>query len=679
MGTGEGMGMEAAAPAAAPAAAAAAPATEGPQKAMAQGRKQRRRGLSQAAAAAPSHGAGMAGMGSSPSPSPSAAPSAVDPQSGCFDSTTTQDISDAPYYATLVNGKGFALVSEPGGPNPPAFAGSPTVVEVKKGKKYRFRLVNAGASWGYNVSVESHPVALLALDGYPLAVSKASSDRKGGKGGHNNGSSALAAAGLRAVAGVVTTPRETVDFLLDASAPDGVRNYWINVLTLTGYGGPAVLHYGEFFFFFLRAFFPFLLLNLFFFFFFFATEKKTEGAPDPLSEEGKKQLGPPPTFLGCSFARDEAPRVADLKNATNVPGLLSSPKNAAQKPPMGKADRTLAMVMSPNFSPPDAGGAPPANFSYVATGFFESFGDGKGNGSASSSDSSSISPLKPPRGGCRAPAGGGSGDKEPSKYCWGINWVEFEAPAVPAIFEGRVAAAATGGGGSSSSSSSSSNKNNNKKQKPDNTAAPPPLRSPLASAAAASAAASAAARSEKADFSDYRVPLPRNAIVDLVFLNPSAMVHPMHLHGTGGWLLSAGNGSPPLKEDGSLDAADARVNLSDPPRRSTVPVPNAAPGLGDGFAVFRFVVDNEGPFPMHCHIDYHAEGGMFMYFVFGAEKGKEGKEADAAPWEIPPGLNCEAATSAAAAAAAEGGSTKEAAVVLLNPFEDSSWSLPQIK
>ena len=191
---------------------------------------------------------GMAmGGGPSSSPAPAAEPPSVDPQSGCFDSTTTQDISDAPYYATLVNGKGFALVSEPGKPGPPAFAGAPAVVEVKRGKKYRFRLVNAGASWGYNVSVDRHPVALLALDGYPLAVSK---DDSGKKGGGNGGSDNLSAAGLRAVAGVVTTPGETVDFLLDASAPDGVRNYWINVLTITGYGGPAVLHYGEFFNFF---------------------------------------------------------------------------------------------------------------------------------------------------------------------------------------------------------------------------------------------------------------------------------------------------------------------------------------------------------------------------------------------------------------------------------------------
>ena len=269
---GGGMGLEAA-------------AAEGPKAAAAHGRKRasrrRRRGLSQAAAApaaaAPPHGggAGMAAMGS-PSPPPSSSPppaasssppTSVDPQSGCFDTTTTQDISDAPYYATLVNGKGFALVSEPGR-GPPAFAGSPAVVEVRKGKRYRFRLVNAGASWGYNVSVEAHPVALLALDGYPLAVSKAAADPKGGKSGGGGGSGSASAAGLRAVAGVVTTPGETVDFLLDASAPDGIRNYWINVLTLTGYGGPAVLHYGEGEKNRPRSFFPFfslslLLLNLF--------------------------------------------------------------------------------------------------------------------------------------------------------------------------------------------------------------------------------------------------------------------------------------------------------------------------------------------------------------------------------------------------------------------------------
>ena len=312
------------------------------------------------------------------------------------------------------------------------------------------------------------------------------------------------------------------------------------------------------------------------------------------------------------------------------------------------------MFMSPNFSPADAGGVPPANFSEVATGFFDSFGgSGNGGGMGNASSSSSSPPLskKPPAGGCRAPAGG----KQPSKYCWGINWVEFEAPAVPAIFEGRVAASSVAG---------------NSKKKDNN--ATVLSSSPLASAAQAASAASAAARTEKGDYSDYRVPLPKGAVVDLVFLNPSAMVHPMHIHGTGGWLVSSGNGEPPLKGDGTLDAADARVDLSDPPRRSTVPVPNAAPGIGDGFAVLRFVVDNEGPFPMHCHIDYHAEGGMFMNFVFGGE-GEGG--GSAAPWEIPPDLDCEAATAAAASKGAIGNSS----VVVLNPFEDSSWSLPQIK
>lgn len=343
-------------------------------------------------------------------------------------------------------------------------------------------------------------------------------------------------------------------------------------------------------------------------------------------------------------------------------GLLLSPKGS-KGPPRGKADRTLALVMSPNFSPADAGGAPPANFSEVATGFFDSFGKGNGNGTAASALS------KPPAGGCRAPAGS-MGGGEPSKYCWGINWVEFEAPEVPAIFEGRVVAPAS-----------------EAKKKPEGgsnnatTLSP----SPLAAAAVASAAASAAAR-QKGDYNDYRVPLPKNAVVDLVFLNPSAMVHPMHIHGTGGWLVSSGNGRPPLLRDGgSLDAADARVNLGDPPRRNTVPVPNAAPGIGDGFAVLRFVVDNEGPFPMHCHIDYHAEGGMFLYFVYGGEEKKNGGGPPAAaPWEIPPDLDCEAATAAAEAKAApaatkQAGGNSSSSVVVLNPFEESSWSLPQIK
>jgi uncharacterized cupredoxin-like copper-binding protein len=144
----------------------------------------------------------------------------------------------------------------------------------------------------------------------------------------------------------------------------------------------------------------------------------------------------------------------------------------------------------------------------------------------------------------------------------------------------------------------------------------------------------------------YNVEVDQGDVVDLVLVNPSLMVHPQHLHGSGFWVLAAGNG---LIVDGDDKLrADVALNLVDPPVRDTVPVPQAvgsrskAAGNGGatelapagyGYAVIRFRADNPGVWPFHCHIDLHAASGMFMTFTVNPPNAK---------WTLPANLECKA-------------------------------------
>jgi hypothetical protein len=117
--------------------------------------------------------------------------------------------------------------------------------------------------------------------------------------------------------------------------------------------------------------------------------------------------------------------------------------------------------------------------------------------------------------------------------------------------------------------------------------------------------------------------LAEGDVVDLLLINPSLMVHPMHIHGTGFWLLASGNGLAASASEGL--APGVALNLANPPVRDTVPVPQAlaAPGGGMagaaeptpggfGYAIVRFRAANPGVWAFHCHIDLHAASGMFM-------------------------------------------------------------------
>ncbi|KAL8415019.1 hypothetical protein RB594_006013 [Gaeumannomyces avenae] len=76
------------------------------------------------------------------------------------------------------------------------------------------------------------------------------------------------------------------------------------------------------------------------------------------------------------------------------------------------------------------------------------------------------------------------------------------------------------------------------------------------------------------------------------------MGHPWHLHGQQFQVVGWGKGVYGKRE--------TTWNLKNPVRRDTVTVP------GHSHVVIRYVADNPGVWALHCHIQWHAEGGMFV-------------------------------------------------------------------
>jgi iron transport multicopper oxidase len=59
-------------------------------------------------------------------------------------------------FSTLINGKGRYL----GGPLVPL-----SVINVQKGKRYRFRLVSLSCDPNFQFSIEGHDLTIIAIDG----------------------------------------------------------------------------------------------------------------------------------------------------------------------------------------------------------------------------------------------------------------------------------------------------------------------------------------------------------------------------------------------------------------------------------------------------------------------------------------------------------------------------------
>ena len=52
-------------------------------------------------------------------------------------------------------------------------------------------------------------------------------------------------------------------------------------------------------------------------------------------------------------------------------------------------------------------------------------------------------------------------------------------------------------------------------------------------------------------------------------------------------------------------------NFINPPIKDTVQIPSG------GYTIFRFLAENPGIWLLHCHVEFHHEGGMALLFKVG--------------------------------------------------------------
>lgn len=103
--------------------------------------------------------------------------------------------------------------------------------------------------------------------------------------------------------------------------------------------------------------------------------------------------------------------------------------------------------------------------------------------------------------------------------------------------------------------------------------------------------------------------------IDLLISNFDDGNHPMHLHGYKYFVLAQGHGYPPRKsrfEELTRDNVQPlydSLDLTNPLRRDTASVE------AFGWILIRFVADNPGAWPLHCHISWHTEAGLLMQFL----------------------------------------------------------------
>lgn len=107
----------------------------------------------------------------------------------------------------------------------------------------------------------------------------------------------------------------------------------------------------------------------------------------------------------------------------------------------------------------------------------------------------------------------------------------------------------------------------------------------------------------------------KDIVVDVIVQNANTLstpnnseIHPWHLHGHDFWVMGYGDGLFDLKKD------VASFNLVDPPLRNTVAV------FPNGWVAIRFVADNPGVWPFHCHVEPHFYMGMGTVFAEGIHK-----------------------------------------------------------
>lgn len=201
------------------------------------------------------------------------------PMAACAQAGNFMDLSDTPFFTTLANGDG-AILDEA----TQRVSGTPHMLKVKAGQRYRVRTIHAGVSWALKVVPNEHNISIIALDGHSIVPKNAT--------------------------GYIFTPGERVDFIMHANQPPA--NYWIDVGTIAGYNSPIVLHY----------------------------EGAMAPQDDPMLLGGalSRRLR-----LGCAFGMP-APGVVDLKHSAGFAGHpVVSPPSGGITP-----NKTLVVYMSDN-------------------------------------------------------------------------------------------------------------------------------------------------------------------------------------------------------------------------------------------------------------------------------------------------------------------------------------------
>ncbi|RZC83294.1 hypothetical protein C5167_046078, partial [Papaver somniferum] len=95
--------------------------------------------------------------------------------------------------------------------------------------------------------------------------------------------------------------------------------------------------------------------------------------------------------------------------------------------------------------------------------------------------------------------------------------------------------------------------------------------------------------------------------IDVIIQNANALardtseVHPRHLHGHDFWVLGYG--------EGKFSSDSSKLNLENSPLKNNVVL------FPHGWTAIRFVTDNPGVWPFHCHIEPHLHMGMGVVFA----------------------------------------------------------------
>lgn len=133
------------------------------------------------------------------------------------------DVGPVPYFSGIINGLGRHT-------NVSYNQTRLTNFTVENGKMYRFRLIGAQGVYAYRFSIDGHKLIVLATDGFFVEP-------------------------VSEVDYIIIHTGERYDFLLNATQPGGLENYWITAETLEikphqdcqsmGHVAEAILHYGQ--------------------------------------------------------------------------------------------------------------------------------------------------------------------------------------------------------------------------------------------------------------------------------------------------------------------------------------------------------------------------------------------------------------------------------------------------